>query len=59
MQQGFRLDRSNAKLLGVCSGIAAYTGMDALWVRVGFIGAVLVGFGFPLLLYPVIALLAN
>jgi phage shock protein C len=30
----FYLDKSNAKLAGVCSGIADYTGVDALWVRV-------------------------
>lgn len=59
MTTNFQLDRPNAKLFGVCAGIANYTGIDALWVRVGFIVAVLVGFGFPLLLYPIIALLAN
>ena len=26
-------DKQNAKLLGVCSGIADYTGVNALWVR--------------------------
>lgn len=30
----FYLDKSNAKLAGVCSGIADYTGIDAVWVRV-------------------------
>lgn len=30
----FYLDKSNAKLAGVCSGIADYTGVDAVWVRV-------------------------
>lgn len=29
----FYLDKSNAKLAGVCAGIADYTGVDALWVR--------------------------
>ena len=29
----FYLDKSNAKLAGVCSGIADYTGVDALWIR--------------------------
>ncbi|MGB7372656.1 envelope stress response membrane protein PspC [Pontixanthobacter sp.] len=26
-------DKANAKLMGVCSGIADYTGVNALWVR--------------------------
>ncbi len=28
-------DKHNAKLMGVCSGIADYTGTDVLWVRLG------------------------
>jgi phage shock protein C len=28
-------DKQNAKLMGVCAGIADYTGIDALWVRLG------------------------
>lgn len=30
----FYLDKSNAKLAGVCSGIADYTGVEEVWVRV-------------------------
>ncbi len=30
-------DKHNAKLMGVCSGIADYTGVDVLWVRLGFL----------------------
>lgn len=33
----FYLDKRNAKFLGVCSGIADYTGIDATWVRVGLV----------------------
>ncbi|MFM5886549.1 MAG: envelope stress response membrane protein PspC [Novosphingobium sp.] len=28
-------DKQNAKLMGVCAGIADYTGVNALWVRLG------------------------
>jgi len=28
-------DKQNAKLLGVCSGIADYTGINSIWVRLG------------------------
>jgi phage shock protein C len=30
-------DKQNAKLLGVCSGIADYTGINAIWVRLAFL----------------------
>ena len=30
-------DKHNAKLMGVCAGIADYTGVNALWVRLGFL----------------------
>jgi len=33
----FYLDKSNGKFLGVCAGIADYTGIDVLLVRVGFV----------------------
>ena len=46
-------DKSNAKLLGVCAGIADYTGVDALWIRIGFLVALFSGAlsGFILPLY--------
>ena len=28
-------DKQNAKLMGVCAGIADYTGVNSLWVRLG------------------------
>jgi phage shock protein C len=30
-------DKQNAKLMGVCSGIADYTGVNVMWVRLMFI----------------------
>ena len=30
-------DKHNAKLMGVCAGIADYTGVNAMWVRLGFL----------------------
>ena len=29
-------DKQNGKVAGVCAGIADYTGINALWVRLGF-----------------------
>ena len=31
----FYLDKQNARWLGVCAGIADYTGIDVTWIRVG------------------------
>ena len=42
----FYLDKQNAKWSGVCSGIADYSGIDVLWVRVGAVLLTLMG-GFP------------
>jgi phage shock protein C len=42
----FYLDKANGKWLGVCSGLADYTGIDAIWLRLGF---VMLSFGiFPI-----------
>jgi phage shock protein C len=55
----FRLDKSRAKLMGVCAGLANYTGIETVWIRVGFVGATLIGFGSPVLIYLVIGLVAD
>lgn len=36
-------DKQNAKLMGVCAGIADYTGVNVLWIRLGFVGAIVSG----------------
>lgn len=56
---GFYLDKRNSKVMGVCSGIADYTGFDVLWVRVGFVLATIFGFPFPLIAYLVIGWMAD
>src|SRR3546814_4000803 len=42
----FYLAKQNAKWSGVCAGIADYSGIDVLWVRVGAVLLTLMG-GFP------------
>jgi phage shock protein C len=42
----FYLDKQNGKWSGVCAGIADYSGIDVLWVRVGAVLITLMG-GFP------------
>lgn len=51
----FYIDKRNGKVMGVCAGIADYTGIDAIWVRVGMVMLTILG-GFP---WTVIAYLAT
>ena len=39
----FYRDKLNGKIFGVCAGIADYTGVDVLWVRLGFVGLIMLG----------------
>jgi phage shock protein C len=40
----FRLDRGNAKLMGVCAGVGNATGIDPLLVRLAvFLGVLILG----------------
>lgn len=55
----FRLDKANGKLMGVCAGIANYTGIETLWVRVFVLTGTIFGFGSFALLYLIIGLLAD
>ncbi len=41
----YALDKSNAKALGVCAGLARSTGWDPLVVRVGAVAATLLVLG--------------
>ena len=47
----FYRDKINGKLMGVCAGIADYTGVDVLWVRLGAIALTFMGLGFLPLIY--------
>ena len=50
MKQGFRKNRRDGMIFGVCAGMADQFGIDVLWTRVGFVALTLLGFGLPLLL---------
>jgi phage shock protein C len=47
----FYRDKRNGKFLGVCSGIADYTGFDVTLIRILLVAAIIMGSGAPLLLY--------
>jgi len=55
----FHLDRPNGKLMGVCSGLGRYFGIDPMWLRIGFVATTLLGFGLPVILYLAIGLIAD
>ena len=56
----FYLDRQNRKWKGVCAGMADYTGIEVMWIRIGVILLTLAG-GFPwtLVAYLLIAWMAD
>lgn len=54
----FYRDKQNAKLMGVCAGVADYTGVNVLWVRLAAILLVLMGFALVIPAYILVGLFA-
>ena len=54
----FYLDKQNKKWLGVCAGIADYTGLDTNLVRIGFLLLTVLGSGAGLIAYLITAWMA-
>ena len=57
--RGFRLDKANAKFMGVSAGIANHFGLDVTLVRLAWVIGTLVGFGSLILVYLAIGLIAD
>ena len=55
----FYLDKRHGKLMGVCSGIADYTGLDVTLVRIMVAGAVFMSGGSVLPLYFIAGFIAD
>jgi phage shock protein C len=55
----FYRDKRHGKLMGVCSGIADYTGLDVTVVRIMFLGAVFMSGGSVLPLYFIAGFVAD
>ena len=55
----FYLDKQNGKLFGVCAGLADFTGISAIWYRVGLVVISLATGTLPFLLlaYFIVALI--
>ena len=54
----FYRDKVNGKFMGVCAGVADYTGVDVLWVRLGFL-ILACSMGWPFLIYFALGMLAD
>ncbi|RYD98379.1 MAG: envelope stress response membrane protein PspC [Sphingomonadales bacterium] len=55
----FYLDKRNRKWLGVCAGLADYTGVDVTLIRVGTVFLTISTFPWALIAYLVVNWLAN
>jgi phage shock protein C len=55
----FYKDKANGKFMGVCAGIADYTGVDILWVRLGMLGLMWLSGGIVFMLYLATGMLAE
>lgn len=55
----FYLDKRHGKIMGVCSGIADYTGLDVTLVRIMLAGAVFMSGGSVLPLYFIAGIIAD
>lgn len=58
MNGRFLVNRSDAKVMGVASGLAEYTGVDATLIRLGFVAATLITGPVMILFYVLTGLLA-
>jgi phage shock protein C len=47
----FYLDKQHGKWMGVCAGIADYTGIDVTLVRIGMVVATILGSGAMIIVY--------
>jgi phage shock protein C len=59
MKSKLKLDKANGKLMGVCSGLANWSGMDANLLRIIFVLATIFGFGSAIIIYLAIGLIVD
>ncbi|NVE93411.1 envelope stress response membrane protein PspC [Erythrobacter sp. HA6-11] len=52
-------DKANAKLMGVCSGIADYTGVSTFWVRLGAFFSIFATGGWSIPAYFIAGIILN
>ncbi|MEL6540999.1 MAG: envelope stress response membrane protein PspC [Pseudomonadota bacterium] len=52
-------DKHNGKIMGVCSGIAEYTGVDTFWVRLAAVASIFMTSGSTIPFYFLMGLVLN
>ncbi|MEM1195676.1 MAG: envelope stress response membrane protein PspC [Pseudomonadota bacterium] len=52
-------DKHNGKIMGVCAGVAEYTGIDAIWVRLAAVASIFMTSGSSILFYFLIGFILN
>jgi phage shock protein C len=55
----FYKDKANGKFMGVCAGIADYTGIDVLWARIGMLTLMWLSGGVVFMAYLALGILAE
>ena len=53
------MDKANKKILGVCSGLANWSGIDPFIVRLLFVITTLIGIGSPVIIYILLAMILD
>jgi phage shock protein C len=55
---GFRLNKTDGKIMGVCAGLSDYSGIDLSLIRIAAVLLTIFGFGSTIILYLLVGLIA-
>ncbi|MHB9879580.1 envelope stress response membrane protein PspC [Pacificimonas sp. ICDLI1SI03] len=55
----FYRNKAEGKWLGICAGLSDYTGVEPVWIRVGFLMSVWISGGLTLLAYIITAMVSD
>jgi phage shock protein C len=55
---GFRLNKTDGKIMGVCAGLSDYSGLDLSLIRVAAVLLTIFGFGSTIILYLLVGFIA-
>lgn len=58
MSNEYALDKGNAKLMGVCAGLAKWTGVDPMTIRMGVVLMSVLLTPLTIMLYLIVGLIA-
>lgn len=52
-------DKHNGKIMGVCSGVAEYTGIETIWIRLAAVASIFMTSGSSIFFYFLLGLVLN